>query len=296
MEAGLAPQQIVDLIIHHRALHRQKQRTRQDYFERTLARAAERSGGLAVLPQPPGTAAPETPRCEATDSVFGKSGAEAPPEAPAAEVDPLAAKAALCEYISEVLGVRILRIVKITGKEPTYQIILENSKIEINNVGKLLDQNSVRMAIATATNKLTNRLKPKLWDRLAQSILDALIELEGGPETQLEGLVRMYLEQYLTDVAFIPAIAGQPSNAVRRPMLLAGQISINSADLQLFVNKTFVQSLSVKAVASMLSAIGAKSIRVRGARGREQGRWLLPVTEFDPADYVEKYQREESES
>jgi hypothetical protein len=106
----------------------------------------------------------------------------------------------------------------------------------------------------------------------------------------------MYLEQYLTDVAFIPAIVGQPSNAVRRPMLLNGQIAINSADLQLFVNKTFVQSLSVKAVASMLSAIGAKNIRVRGAKGREQGRWMLPVTEFDPADFVEKFQREERES
>lgn len=295
-EAGLAPQQIVDLIIHHRTLHHQKHRTRQDYFERTLARAAERNDGAATLPPFPKEPAAAPPPPEASGSDQCRVAPEEPPVTPESPMDPLASKAALCEYISEVLGVRILRIVKITGKEPTYQIVLENSKIEINNVGKLLDQNSVRMAIATATNKLTKRLKPKLWDRLAQSILDALIELEGGPETQLEGVVRMYLEQYLTDVAFIPAIVGQPSNAIRRPMLLNGQIAINSADLQLFVNKTFVQSLSVKAVASMLSAIGAKNIRVRGAKGREQGRWMLPVTEFDPADFVEKFQREERES
>jgi hypothetical protein len=293
-EAGLTPQQIVDLIIHHRALHRQKQRTRQDYFERTLARAAEHCDGAATLPPLPEAPAAVAPEPSGSDP--DKDAQAEPPDTSEPSVDPLAAKAALCEYISEVLGVRILRIVKITGKEPTYQIVLENSKIEVNNVGKLLDQNSVRMAIATATNKLTHRLKPKLWDRLAQSILDALIELEGGPETQLEGVVRMYLEQYLSDVAFIPAIDGQPSNAIRRPMLIEGQIAINSADLQLFVNKTFVQSLSVKAMASMLAAIGAKNIRVRGSKGREQGRWMLPVTEFDPADFVEKFQREERES
>lgn len=201
-------------------------------------------------------------------------------------MDPMAAKAAMCDYISGVLGVRILRIVKVTGKEPTYQLVLENAKIELANVGKLLDQNSVRMAIATATNKLTKRLKPKQWDQLAQCILDALIEEEGGPETQLEGAALMYLEQYLTDVAFIPAIDGQPSNAVRRPMLIDDRIAVNSADFQLFINKTFLQNVSVKAVASMLAAIGATNIRVRTAKNREQGRWLLPTDEFNPADYA----------
>jgi hypothetical protein len=40
----------------------------------------------------------------------------------------------------------------------------------------------------------------------------------------------------------------------------------------------------------MLSAIGAQSIRVRGAKIREQGRWLLPVDQFDPADFTAQTQ------
>lgn len=289
MDAGLSAQQIVDLIIQHRRMHGQKQRTRADYFERTLAKAAEHSNGNSALPPLPTTAAapalappPEIPDNPPQALPPGNE----PPEQPLAAMDPMAAKAAMCEYISDVLGVRILRIVKITGKEPTYQLVLENTKIELANVGKLLDQNSVRMAIATATNQLTKRLKPKQWDQLAQCILDALIEEEGGPETQLEGAARMYLEQYLTDVAFIPAIEGQPSNAVRRPMLIDGRIAVNSADFQLFINKTFLQNVSVKAVASMLAAIGATNIRVRTAKNREQGRWLLPTDEFNPTDYA----------
>ncbi len=293
-EAGLTAQQIIDLIVHHRAIHNQKQRTRLDYFERTIARAAERSESTLPAPPPVADPPPSDGAPRTTGAVPETVSLKEEP-APAAVPDPLAAKAALCEYISEVLGVRILRIVKITGKEPTYQLVLENAKIELAHVGKLLDQNSVRMAIATATNKLIKRVKPKLWDQLAQAMLDALIEQEGGPETQLEGALRMYLEQYLSDVAFIPAIEGQPSNAIRRPMVIDGQIAVNSADLQLFVNKTFVQSLSVKAVASMLAAIGARNVRVRGAKNREQGRWLLPLDEFDPADFVEKIRREEEQ-
>jgi len=285
MDAGLGAQQIIDLIIQHRRIHGQKPRTRLDYFERTLAKAAHRNDGARSLPpltQAATTSAPSGVPA-AQESPEHK---QQPTEDPEGPTDPMAAKAVLCEYISQVLGVRILRIVKITGKEPTYQIVLENGKVELADVSKLLNQNSVRMVIATATNRLITRLKPKQWEQLAQCLLDALIEEEGGPETQLEGVMRMYLEQYLTDVAFIPSIEGQPSNAIRRPTLIDGQIAVNSADLQLFVNKTFVQNLSVKAVASMLAAIGAKNIRVRGAKNREQGRWLLPIDQFNPTDYA----------
>jgi len=69
---------------------------------------------------------------------------------------------------------------------------------------------------------------------------------------------------------------------------------VNSSDLQLFINKTFLQNLSVKAVASMLAAVGAKSIRVRSAKNGEQGRWLLPADQFNPADYTAPAKPEEA--
>jgi hypothetical protein len=276
VDAGLTPQQIVDLIIHHRRLHNQKQRTRGDYFQRTISRAASRNGASAPVPP-----APEAP---------GPS--EPPPAAdqPVAPVDPRAAKAALCESISAALGIRILRIVKVTGKEPTYQIELEQGRIELPNVSALIEQKSLRVAIASAVNKIIPRIKPSAWERLAQAMLDALIEREGGVEAEFEGSMRVNLGHYLTETAFITCIEGQPSHAVRRPMIINGQIAVNSVDLQLYLNKTFGQNLSVKAIASMLSAIGAQSIRVRGAKIREQGRWLLPVEQFDSADFTAQSQ------
>jgi hypothetical protein len=36
----------------------------------------------------------------------------------------------------------------------------------------------------------------------------------------------------------------------------------------------------------MLGALGGKSIRVRGAKFREQSRWMMPVDRVDPTEYL----------
>jgi hypothetical protein len=48
--------------------------------------------------------------------------------------------------------------------------------------------------------------------------------------------------------------------------------------------------VSVKAVVSSLSAVGAESVRVRSTKTGEQSRWLLPVDQFPPADYTAQAQ------
>jgi hypothetical protein len=123
-------------------------------------------------------------------------------------------------------------------------------------------------------------------------MLDALIETEGGDETDFKGSIRMYINQYLTDTGFIETIENQPPNSLRCPTIINGRIAICSSDLQPHVNKTFLQALSVKAIASMLAAIGAKNIQVKGKTFKPQSRWLLPVEEFDAADFTMQATRE----
>lgn len=285
-EAGLSEQQIVDLIIHHRALHNQRQRTRLDYYQRTLATASRRTGGIDPVEVLSGTA---TAPCTRPDQPQADSAPEVQPVA-----DPATAKAVLCERISQVLGVRILRLIKVTGKEPTYQMELETTTVEFPNVGRFIDQASVRVAIASATNKLIPKVKPKVWEQLAQTMLDALIETEGGDETDFKGSIRMYVNQYLTDTGFIETIENQPPSSLRCPTIINGRIAICSSDLQPHVNKNFSQALSVKAIASMLAAIGARNIQVKGKTFKPQSRWLLPVEEFDPADFTTPAHRKEA--
>jgi hypothetical protein len=266
LEAGLSEQQIVDLIVHHRAIHSQKLRTRLDYFERTLRAAANRQEPIATPPP----------------SVAAREG-----EPDAAPQDSAVAKAHLCERLSQALQVvRVLQLIKITGEEPTYVMELADATIKFSNVAKLIDQKSVRVAIAAATNRLIPRIKPKAWEQLAQTMLDALTEREGGDETDAVGATKMYLARYLSETAFIPSIESQPIQSAHKPTVLNGQIAISASDFQMHLNKVLFQNLSVKGIAQMLTVIGARSLRIRGARLRDQSRWLLPTEMFDPADFV----------
>lgn len=267
VDAGLSEQQIVDLIIHHRELHRQKQRTRIDYFQRTIAKAAKRTEGIDPVDILRGAAAPEPPPTPPQHA--------SQRDEPVKQPDPVTTKGLLCERISRVLGIRILRLLKVTGKEPTYQMQLETTTIEFPHIGRFIDQTSVRLAIASATDRLIPKIKPKVWEQLAQSMLDALTEVAGGDETDFKGSIRMYIDQYLSDTGFIDTIENQPANALRCPTIIDGRIAICSSDLQLYVNRNFGQNLSVKAIASMLAAIGARNIQVRGKTFKPQSRWIL---------------------
>ena len=274
-EAGLSEQQIVDLMIHHRRIHNQRQRTRLDYFQRTIAKAFKRMDGTGSIRLP-----------EVSASLQSDGHVDADAGQQPTKPDSATARAILCDQISTVLGVRVLRILKITGKEPTYQVELETAKIELPNVSKLVDQRSFRMAIASAADRLIPKIKPKVWEQLAQAMLDALTIEDGGEETDFVGSVRIHLESYLSETPFIDSIDEQPIQTRRKPTIIDGKIAICSSDFQSHINQTNNENHSVKAVASMLAALGATSTRIRNARLRDQSRWLLPVTEFAPDDFA----------
>jgi hypothetical protein len=293
LDASLSEAQIVDLIIHHRHLHGQRPRTRVDYFQRTITKAARRVQGIDPFAAPlgtPGVPAPALPAPpgSAQTGPSGEQGASGAPEngqpKQNATLDPARARAKLCEKVSQVLGIRVLRLIKITGKEPQYRMELAEGKIEFPSVVKLISQDAVRVAIAATVGRLIVKLKPKHWDQLAQMLLDACQIEEGTEEVEWEGAARMYLQHYLSETGFIPSVEDQRIQDQRRPMVIDGKITVCAGDLQVYVNKTTFQALSVKAVAGMLSALGAKSMRHRGAKFKEQSRWVLPE-EFDPADY-----------
>ena len=266
-QVGLEEQQIVDLLIHHRSLHKQKPRTRLDYFRRTLAKASTCGASSPDRPELPGV--PEAP----------------PSPTEAGADDPNTTKINLCRKISSVLGVNVLRLVKLTGKEPFFVMELEDGKIEIPGIGSLLQQKFVRESIAARVGKLIPRIKAKLWEELAQMMLDACLVEDGGEELEAAGNARIQLAAYLADNALIPSIEGQIAQNQRKPIMRDGRIAVCASDVQVYLSKSVQQSISVKAVVIMLVAIGAKLIRVRGTKFKEQSRWLLPLSEFDPMDY-----------
>jgi hypothetical protein len=268
---GLSEQQIVDLLIHHRALHKQKHRTRVDYFQRTLAKAARASE----------QSSPAKERADDTSALES----DVVPANGTASGDIGRSKTLICRRLSDAFEIKVLRIVKISGKQPLYRMETAAGKIEFENVGKLISQQGVRMAIAAAAGKLIRHFKPKPWEEIAQSMLDACIVEEGSEDLYQEGAALMYLRHYLGETAFIPSIEGQMAQDLRRPMVRDGRITVCARNMQMYINKTTQQNLPVRAVAAMLSAIGAITVRVRGKKIKEQSRWELTQSEFDPADY-----------
>jgi hypothetical protein len=263
-EAGLSEQQIVDLMIHHRRIHSQRPRTRLDYFQRTIAKAFKRADVLGP-----------------TNSF------EAPVQpSPQTKPDSATARALLCEQISNAIGVRVLRIVKIDGQEPTYRLELEATKIGFPNVDKLVGQNSFRMKIASAVDHLVPKIPPKVWDCLAQMMLNALTVEDGGDEANLVGAARMYVERYLAETPFIDAEADHTYQTRLKPTIYEGQIAICSQDLQQNINKAWGENRAIKEVTAMLSALGASNTRLKRTRLRDQSRWLLPSSEFAPDAHV----------
>jgi hypothetical protein len=207
-------------------------------------------------------------------------------------LDPATAKALLCERISAVLGVRICRLVKFAGKASTYQMKFEEKKAAFLSVRKLMSQSAVREEIAASTGKIIRKFKGSDWDQLAQAMLDACVIEQGGEENEREGVASRYVAHYLAETGFLDTLEGQEVQNLRKPIVLDGKVAICASDLQMFVNKTMLQILSVKAVASMLGALSGQSIRVRGQKFKEQGRWVLPLDQFDPAEYSQRKSEE----
>ena len=210
VDAGLTEQQIVDLIIHHRAHHGRAQREAPGVFPTdhckgelpdrrhrlTASGAARARGGVCGARShawQSRNAARDRLR-HATGRVRCAGGGSGGFTGSSR----LRRKSAVDRADFPRLGVPIQRLIKIDGKEPQYRMELcDGRKIEFANVGKLIAQDSVRIAIAATVGKIIPKIKAKHWEQISQAMLDACIIEEGTEEMEWEGAARMYLQHYL---------------------------------------------------------------------------------------------------
>jgi hypothetical protein len=268
VKVGLSDQEIVDLIVHHRTVHRQAPRTQVGYYELTISKARETmTSNPDWAPEKAGNEPGEIAGPDASRIGPGKSDRE---------------KIQLCKHISAALGIEVLRMVKVAGDNPLYRMDLAAGSISFPGVDKLISKSAVRNAIAGKVGTLIPDLKPPVWRSLVQMMLDACIDEDGGEELESQGAARLSIRQYLSETTFIPGIADQLPQDQRKPMVRDDQIAVCASDFHLYLTRS--QAISLSGVVAMLSAAGAKVERVRG-KFKEQSRWMLPLDEFDPADY-----------
>jgi hypothetical protein len=292
-------QRVVDLIITHRALHQQKHRLNPDYYQRTIAKAFDVANVKpAPLPDLPGVPETKSSNDGAACTAGAADGAPVAVDGTApAQVDPARAKAILCEALSEMFGVHILRIIKITGEHPTYRFELDDVTVEIESPAKFADQCAVRNAILGQSDQMINRFKSRDWDLIVKKMLQALTIKDGGEEATLEGSAGLYLTSYLSETNFISAIETQTIQTVRRPTVLPehpDQIAICASDFRAYITKFTNEKVSAQDVSRMLNSVGGQIIHARG-KFRKQDRWVLPVKDFAPKQYMSHIQEREDE-
>ncbi len=312
IDAGMNEQEIVNLIVHHRALHGIRQKNDAGYFRRTIAKAVatrgDRPGSTAPAAAPP-TEASDAHAPAAATAIAAPITPEVPgPEPPAPENAPLAEKPAnegavpegsaidgiepeikekllLCDEISNQLGIRVIQIVRIKGKDPTFHMHLADGIIEFTSVDKLINYGPLLNAIAAQTKKIIRDFKPREWKLFRQKLLDACIDVECTEEEDFEGNAHACLLDYLREVNFIPSIEGQRIQDQRQPMVVGGRITVCSSDFAAYLNKTKGLGVTTKAAASMLRAVGAKRTeQFRNSRLNRQMRWVLALPDFDPKE------------
>lgn len=310
-DVKLSPQEIVNLIIQHRRLHRQKPRTRVDYFERTLARAATRgAAGTEVgtkteeaeeedapSPAPPSEveakveAAVEArvePAAEASAGAPNPPAPSASPQPPPA-LDPLA-KALLIEKLGHDLGIPLLRIRKSSGEKPIYFFdFTDGSSLKIASASILLDQYRLKVAIAGSSLDLQiPGFKAAAWRQIVDVMLRALTPFDMGQEREPGGDITTYLTQYLREIPFLKDLNREPARTRQRPVVIGGQIAINTVDLRAYLQGRQGVIYAPSAIAEELTQAGAVPRRVPIPGTQGQARWFLPPERFPVDEYYIK--------
>ena len=314
LDINLTEQQIVDLVVTHRAHHGVKQKLDAGYFRRSIikARASReekmRRPGLAASgigpttpnghPDLKGAGAldgpPVTPFAVAGDAqpVNGAAPRTISPAVAAARAKVPSqedfAKDAMCEKLSAILGIPILHMVCIDGEEETFHMHTASHGIIVFRTAELITFRQFEIKVAGRTRRIPNQLKPKEWVAVKQDLLSAC-EIKPVPdEERFEGRARRDVLNYLAETEFIQSLEGQTIQDQARPMIYGGQIVVTSTNLAEYLERTKNRKTSPHEAASALVALGAeKTPRLRTSPYGRQVRWALPLPDekrdgFDP--------------
>lgn len=175
-------QEIVDLLIASRSKHGDDLKLRQDYYQRTLARARD-SHARATSGEEIESAVARVEHAQVVGDVSGVN----------------KAKRDLTDHVSSLLGVEVTRLVRFLQDPPRYKLETPASAITLGTADVILNQTKMRACIAGATGIVIPREKGNKWDSVAQAIFAACEDEDTGIESTDEGIAYSWLIEYLQD-------------------------------------------------------------------------------------------------
>lgn len=257
--AGWTDQEIADLLICWRQERGEDLKDlRQDWYQRTINKARESRNGQKAQEQ-----AAET---------LADDGSKEPED--------------VLRAVSTQLGVRITRLVKITGDPATYIIYSDDKKIELGGAGSLLDQGSFRKKMLDLANIVVPRRKTDVWDRIVQALVGTAETLDAGDEasqvTQLQYWVDDYLEVKMASSA--TREHGRELARARQPFRLDGRVHLSAPELVRWLFLHRAERVESRRLAVLLRAAGWTYKRETWRDGKDtfcRGLWRKPLGDDD---------------
>jgi len=262
LQAGWKDQEICDLLVAHRLKHdpHDPKLERPRYFALTIAKARE-------------TSTVETAFEEMEELVdFGTIDGQEPTP------DEKRSKHLL--HLQKILKVPIIRVVRFLADPPQYRLEMQDGKhISLGLVEGLIEQRKFRNAVASITGVLINPQSKSLWQKTAQTALDACEDVDPGKEST-EASVGLWLLQYFGEQVPLEADQSEEILSTQFPFerLNRGKIEIcfHLADFSKWLRVVFNERRSQRQLSVLLRGFGLKPKTVR-IKGNKKQLWVWTV-------------------
>jgi len=259
-QVGWTDQEIANLIIAKRRKNNEDLKLREDYYERTIRKAKK-------------WVEKERSKEKIEDLTLSSTAGEEDRE------DWESKREEYCEHLSNLLNIHIQRIVKYTADEPIYRLETARGSIMLGEVRNLISQTYLRRKIAAAAGVYIPKFKSSKWDSIAQALLDATEAVDIGDESTDEGMIRMWLYQYLSEH---PPAEGLDEETVlaQSPYEKDGRTYIFGTGLRDWLKRAQNERIAPKTLGAMLRLIDAvpdkEHIRVEDTP-TSRSVWMLPA-------------------
>ncbi len=193
---------------------------------------------------------------------------------PDKDKDPDEIRKEALDTVSINLELKVNKIIRYTSDPPAYRLETEKGCIHLGEVENLIVQSRFRAKVAAATGKLIVNFKGIEWHNQAQVLLDACTDITAGQESTDRGIIKTYLNKYLSE--YKPIIEINDAVIHRKPFLKNGYIHIFSTVLKNWITITYRDQLNHKKMGIMLRAFGAEPYNIN-ADGKTYNVWrFLP--------------------
>ena len=254
VQAGWTDQEVVNLLISHRRRYSQELKLRDSYYRITLSKARAQfrtREAIAELETIVRQAGAPPARGEA-----GEAQVPSPAAPTAVQPDPDQIRAKTCDNLSEVFGVRIVRITKYLAEPAQYRMDTDSRSILLGGIRNLICQEAFRYQLADLAGKVIQPFKPAKWREISQAMLNACIEMTTGEEGTDEGIVRSWVLGYLEDRTVHESI--EEADSDRLPFWHEGLIHLYMQSLRRWVMRTYGDRAAPKQLGVTLRSIGVE--------------------------------------